>query len=208
VTLPTLQATQIPHGALHVLIDSTDLQVFGSSQWSEEKHGKKSRSTGSKLLLAVDAASGVIVAQTLADPHTDDLPKAPPLLDQIARVTADGEYDGAPPTYQTIAAYSDGVEVVIPPRSTATLCCEPGPPTQRDRHLQMIRERERLGWQVATRYGQRLLIETTMELQVADRSAAARARRCCAADRGRHRAWWPSPVAGRPKSVRCERDIA
>jgi hypothetical protein len=48
--------------------------------------------------------------------------KVAPLLDQIdgqiTRVTADGAYDGAP-TYQTIATYGDGVEVVIPPRSTA-----------------------------------------------------------------------------------------
>ena len=33
-------------------------------------------------------------------------------------MTADGAYDGVP-TYQTIAAHSDGVDVVIPPRSTA-----------------------------------------------------------------------------------------
>ncbi|MDB5401755.1 MAG: transposase, partial [Rhodopila sp.] len=46
--------------------------------------------------------------------------KVAPLLDQIdgqiTRVTADGAYDGAP-TYQTIATYGDGIEVVIPPRS-------------------------------------------------------------------------------------------
>jgi hypothetical protein len=54
------------------------------------------------------------------------------------------------------------IEVVIPPRWTAISSCEPGPPTLRDRHLQIITERGRLAWQVATGYGQRALIETTM----------------------------------------------
>ena len=87
------------------------------------------------------------------------------MLDQveasIVRVTADGAYDGVP-TYQTIAAHGESIKVVIPPRSTAVASDEPGPPTQRDRHLKMITERGRLAWQVATGYGQRSLIETTM----------------------------------------------
>jgi hypothetical protein len=52
--------------------------------------------------------------------------------------------------------------VVIPPRSTGVPTGEPGPPTQRDRHLAMIAERGRLAWQTTTGYGQRSLIETTM----------------------------------------------
>jgi len=76
-------------------------------------------------------------------------------------VTADGAYDGVP-TYQTIVAHGDEIEVVIPPRSTAVLSGEPGPPTQRDRHLAMIVEHGRLTWQATTGYGQRPLVETTM----------------------------------------------
>jgi hypothetical protein len=87
------------------------------------------------------------------------------LLDQIdariARVTADGAYDGAP-TYQTIATLGETIEVVIPSRSTAVPGGELGPLTQRDRHLEIITERGRLAWQVATNYGQRSLVETTM----------------------------------------------
>jgi DDE family transposase len=90
---------------------------------------------------------------------------ASPLLDQIddpiVRVTADGAYDGAP-TYQTIAAQGDGIEVVIPPRGTAVSSGELDPPTKRDRHLTMITEQGRLAWQVTTGYGQRSLVETTM----------------------------------------------
>ena len=106
-----------------------------------------------------------VVAQTLTDQDVDDPCQVGPLLDQIddpiGQVTADGAYDGAP-TYQTIAAHGSGIEVVIPPRSTAVPSDEPGSPTQRDRHLAMITEQGRLAWQAKTGYGQRSLVKTTM----------------------------------------------
>ena len=164
-TLPVIPATSVPLGPLHVLIDSTGLQVYGAGQWLEAKHGAKSRRKWRKLHLAVDAASGMIVAQTLTDQETDDPCQAAPLLDQIddpiGQVTAEGAYDGAP-TYQTIAQHGDGIEVVIPPRSTSIPSGEPGPPTQRERHLAMTAEQGRLAWQSATNYGRRSLVETTM----------------------------------------------
>src|SRR6202789_4167195 len=128
---------------MHVLIDSTGLQVYGAGQWLEAKHGAKSRRTWRKLHLAVDAVTCMIMAQTLTDQDTDDPSQVGPLLDQIddpiGQVTADGAYDGAP-TYQTIAQYGDSIEVVIPPRSTAVPSGEPGPPMQRERHLAMTAE--------------------------------------------------------------------
>jgi hypothetical protein len=83
----------VPHGPLHALIDSTRLQVYGAGQWLEAKHGAKSRRTWRKLHLAVDAASGRIVAQTLTDQDVDPS-QVGSLLDQIddpiVQVTADG----------------------------------------------------------------------------------------------------------------------
>jgi hypothetical protein len=106
----------------------------------------------------------MIVAQTLTDQDTGDPSQVGPLLDQIdgpvAQVMADGGYDGDP-TYQTIAAYDDGIDVVIPPRATAVPSGKLDAPMQRDGHLKMITEQGRLAWQVATGYGQRALIETT-----------------------------------------------
>jgi hypothetical protein len=94
VTLPVIQPVSAPQGPLHVLIDSTGLQVYGAGQWLEAKHGAKSRRTWRKLPLAVDAASGMIVAQTLTDQDADDPSQVGPLLDQIddpiGQVTADG----------------------------------------------------------------------------------------------------------------------
>ena len=165
VTLPAIQPASVPQGPLHVLIDSTGLQVYGAGEWLEAKHGAKSRRTWRKLHLVVDAASGMIVAQTLTDQDVDDPSQVGPLLDQVAdpigQVTADGAYDGDP-TYQTIAAHGDDIEVVIPLRSTAVPSSRPGPPTQRDRHLAMIAEQGRLAWQASTGNGQRSLVETTM----------------------------------------------
>jgi transposase len=163
--LPVSQPAQVPPGPLHVLIDSTGLQVYGAGQWLEAKHGAKSPRMWRKLHLAVDAASGMIVAQTLTDQDVDDPSQVGPLLDQIddpiGQVTADGAYDGDP-TYQTIAAHGDDIAVVVPPRSTAVPSGEVDAPTQRDRHLAMIAEQGRLAWQATTGYGQRSLVETTM----------------------------------------------
>ena len=100
VTLPVIRPASGPHGPLHVLIDSTGLQLYGASQWLEAKPGAKSRRMWRKLHLAVAAISGMSVAQTLTDQDADDPSKVGPLLDQIdepiVQVTADGAYDGAP----------------------------------------------------------------------------------------------------------------
>jgi hypothetical protein len=164
-TLPAIQPASIPLGPLHVLIHSTGLQVDGAGQWLEAKPGAKSRRTWRKLHFAVDAASGTLVAHTLTDQDTDDPSQVGPLLDQIddptERITADGAYDGAP-TYQTIAVHGDGIEVVIPPRSTAVPGGEPGPPTQRDRHLAMIADHGPPGLADGDRLRQRSLVVTTM----------------------------------------------
>ena len=156
----------------------------------------------------------MIVAQTLTDQDADDPSQVAPLLDQIdgeiAKVTADGAYDGAP-TYKTIAAHGTDIEVVIPPRSTAVPSNEQGPPTQRDRHLARITERGRLAWQAATGYGQRALVETVMGRYKAllgprlrARGFAAQQTEAAIGGAGLNRML----TAGRPKSVRCQPVIA
>jgi transposase len=165
VALPVIQAASVPAGPLQVLIDSAGLQVYGAGQWLEAKHGAKSRRKWRKLHLAVDADSGMIIAHALTCQDADDPSQVAPLLDQIdaeiAKVVADGAYDGDP-TYQAIAAHGSDIKVVIPPRSTAVPSTEMGPPTQRDCHLKAITEHGRLAWQVSAGYGRRSLVETTM----------------------------------------------
>jgi hypothetical protein len=45
-------------GPVHILIDSTGLEVHGAGQWLAEKHGAKSRRRWRKLHLALDADTG------------------------------------------------------------------------------------------------------------------------------------------------------
>jgi Transposase DDE domain len=43
VNLRAIRPATVPHGPLHVLIDSTGLKVYGAGQWLEVKHGGKLR---------------------------------------------------------------------------------------------------------------------------------------------------------------------
>ena len=109
-------------GAVHVVIDSTGLKVFGAADWLHEKHGGKPRRTWRKLHLAVDPDSGEILASELTTTEEGDAALVGPLLDQIdspiASVTADGAYDGEP-NYRSVADHTPDATVIIPPRSTA-----------------------------------------------------------------------------------------
>ena len=151
---------------MNVVIDSTGLKVFGAGEWQREKHGGKGRRTWRKLHLAVDPDTGEILASELTTTEDGDASQVGPLLDQIsgpiASVTADGAYDGEP-VYRIIAERDPAAAVIIPPRSTAVPSNTAATaPTQRDRHLQMIHERGRLGWQKAVNYGRRSLGEVAM----------------------------------------------
>ncbi len=160
-----MKSAAAQNGPLHVLIDSTGLEVFGAGQRLVAKHGAKSRRTRRKLYLAVDADNGMVVAQVLTDQHTDDAYQVGSLLmqieEEIKKVIADGAHDGAR-TYQTIAQHSFDIEVVILPCKTAVPAMESRSPNQRGRHLEKFNRDGRLAWQKATSYRQHALVETTM----------------------------------------------
>jgi hypothetical protein len=164
--LTVARAVSIARGPVNVVIDSTGLKVFGAGDWQREKHGGQGRRTWRKLHLAVDPDTGEILASELTTIEDGDASLVGPLLDQIsgpiASVTADGAYDGAP-VYRTIAERDPAAEVIIPPRSTAVPSdTAETAPTPRDRHLQLIQERGRRGWQKAVNYGRRSLGEVAM----------------------------------------------
>ena len=155
-------------GPVHVVIDATGLKVHGAGEWLVEKHGGRGRRTWRKLHLAVDPGTGEILASELTTTEEGDASQVGPLLAQIqgpiASVTADGAYDGEP-VYRAVAERQPDppAAVVIPPRASAV----PSPtadtaPTQRDRHLRMIRDKGRMGWQKAVGYGRRSLGETAV----------------------------------------------
>jgi transposase len=164
--LSVAKALGTASGPVNVVIDATGLKVSGAGDWQREKHGGQGRRTWRKLHLAVDPDSGEILALELTTAEDGDASQVGPLLDQIsgpiASVTADGAYDGEP-VYRLIAERDPAAAVIIPPRSTAVPSnTAETAPTQRDRHLRIIQERGRLGWQKAVNYGRRSLGEVAM----------------------------------------------
>jgi hypothetical protein len=148
---------------MHLLVDSTGLRLCGSGEWLAEKHGTKRRRAWRVLHLATDADTGRIVASVLTDRDADDGSQVGPLLDQVdgpvASVTGDGAYDRND-VYVEVAARYPEAAVVVPPRANAVPSeAAETAPTQRDRHLRCIAERGRLGWQKASGYNWRALVE-------------------------------------------------
>jgi hypothetical protein len=153
-------------GPLHLLVDSTGLRLSGPGEWLVEKHGTKRRRAWRKLHLGVDADTGRIEAAELTTKDADDGSRVGPLLDQvdgpIASLTGDGAYD-QDGVYGEVAARHPEAAVVVPPRKGAVPSdTAETAPTRRDRHLQLIVERGRLGWQKASGYNRRALAEAAM----------------------------------------------
>ena len=151
---------------VHLLVDSTGLKLCGPGEWLVEKHGSCKRRSWRKLHLGVDADTGQIVAAALTGREVDDGNQVGPLLDQItgpvASVTGDGAYD-QDGVYASVSGRHPTAAIIVPPRSTAVPSQTAGSePTQRDRHLQLIAEQGRMGWQKASGYTKRARAETAI----------------------------------------------
>jgi hypothetical protein len=151
---------------VHLLVDSTGLKLCGAGEWLVEKHGGKSRRSWRKLHIGMDVGTGQIVAAELTTNDIDDGSQVGPLLDQvtgpIASFTGDGAYDRED-VYGIVAERHPDAAVIVPPRSTAVLSeAANTAPTQRDRHLQQISERGRMGWQKTSGYNWRALVEAAI----------------------------------------------
>ena len=153
-------------GPVHLLVDSTGLQLCGAGEWLVEKHGTRRRRSWRKLHIGVDADTGQILAAELTNCDVDDGSQVEPLLGQItdplASFIGDGTYDQTC-IYDTIAKRDPDAEVIIPPRSTAVPSeMAESAPTQRDRHLQSIAKHGRMGWQKRSGYTRRALVEAAI----------------------------------------------
>jgi hypothetical protein len=161
----TLAVPRPLHGCepVHLLVDSTGLKLCGPGEWLVEKHGTKARRGWRKLHLATDADTGRIIASALTDKDVDDGSQVDALLDQVAgpvaSFTGDGAYD-RDDVYAGVAARHPDADVVVPPRSNAVPSDTAATaPTRRDRHLRLVAERGRMGWQKASGYNDRALVE-------------------------------------------------
>jgi hypothetical protein len=155
-----------PRRPVHLLVDSTGLQLCGPGEWLVEKHGTRRRRSWRKLHIGVDAETGQILASELTTSDVDDGSQVEPLLDQItaplASFIGDGAYDQAG-IYGTVGKRHPEADVIVPPRSTAVPSDTAGStPTQRDRHLQCIAEHGRMSWQKQSGYTRRALVEAAI----------------------------------------------
>src|SRR4051812_1088227 len=149
---------------VHLLVDSTGLRLCGPGEWLTEKHGTKRRRAWRVLHLATDADTDRIVASVLTDKDANDGSQVGPLLDQVdgpvASFTGDGAYD-RDDVYAAVAVRHPAAAVVVSPRANAVLSeAAEITPTQRDAHLRCIAERGRMGWQRASGYNWRALVES------------------------------------------------
>ena len=77
----------------------------------------------------------------------------------VGFITGDGAYD-RDDVYVEVAARHPEAAVVVPPRANAVpSAAAETAPTLRDRHLRCIAERGRTGWQRASGYNWRALVE-------------------------------------------------
>jgi hypothetical protein len=134
---------------VHLLVDSTGLKLCGASEWLIEKHGTKIRRAWRKLHIGLNAETGEIVAADLTTNDVDDASQVGSLLGQVAgpvaSFTGDGAYD-QDGVYRAVADHQPEAAVIVPPRATAVpSATAASEPTQRDRHLQGIAEKGRIG---------------------------------------------------------------
>lgn len=152
--------------AVHVVVDSTGVKVYGEGEWKTRQHGVSKRRTWRKLHLGVDEASGEILSAVVSTNDWHDGQILPQLLEGIAeeieQVSGDGAYDGRS-CYAAIEQRQ--AKAVIPPRQGAKIWqhgnCQ-GVPHPRDHNLRRIRKVGRAKWKRESDYHRRSLAETTM----------------------------------------------
>ena len=153
-------------GPIHLVLDSTRLQPFGQGEWDSAKRGR-TRRMWRKLNLVMDADSGETAAHVPTDANADDAAQAPTLLRQskaCRQMRADGACD-PDPAYRAAAdcRHDPPPDVIIPPRATAMPSIDTFQlQTSRDRHIQLMAGRARIGGQRATGYGGSIYVENTI----------------------------------------------
>jgi IS5 family transposase len=152
--------------SLHVVVDSTGVKVFGEGEWKVRQHGYTKRRTWRKLHIAVNEATGEIVAAVLATNNFTDGQLLPDLLEQIGepidQVSGDKAYDKRN-CYEAIRARK--ARAAIPPQKGARIWQHGNSKQQRhlrDENLRRIRAVGRKKWKQEVGYHRRSLAETAV----------------------------------------------
>jgi hypothetical protein len=149
---------------IHLVVDSTGLQIVGQGPWARAKSGKQGTREWRKLHVGVDQ-NGVIVAERLTDSGADDASVVPDLVEQIpedrtvSRFTADGAYDQRT-VYETFAEL--GATVVVPPVKRAVPSKRMTRAARaRNRTIRRIRKVGRRKWKKEAKYHRQARAENT-----------------------------------------------
>jgi hypothetical protein len=148
---------------IHLLIDSTGLRIHVGNLRKPPKNR-----AWRKLHLAVDAATGEIVASDLTGRRNHDCTRVPVMLGQIdnraASFYADGAYD-TEGTYEAAHTQGQGrhVRVVISPRRGARLSPTPSVALrERNRNIRSIRRLGRREWHKRSGFSKRSMVENVI----------------------------------------------
>jgi len=162
IELPRTRSTE----ALHVVVDSTGVKVFGEGEWKVRQHGYTYRRTWRKVHLGIDEASGEIVAAVVTTNNYSDSQLLPDLLaqveEEIEQVSGDGGYDKRQ-CYEAIQARH--ARATIPPQHNAKIWQHGNTKADRlarDENLRRIRQVGRAAWKRESGYHRRSLAETAM----------------------------------------------
>jgi len=152
--------------ALHVVVDSTGVKVFGEGEGKVRQHGYTCRRTWGKVHLGVDEASGELVAAVVTTNNYSDGQVLPDLLAQVEeelkQVSGDGGYDKRQ-CYAAIQARQ--AQATIPPQRNAKIWQHGNTKAERlarDQNLRRIRQVGRAAWKRESGYHRRSLAETAM----------------------------------------------
>lgn len=197
VRLPRLPKRE----ALHLVVDSTGIKIFGEGEWKVRQHGTSKRRTWRKLHIGADEATSEIVAAAVTTNAWADCEVLPDLLnqvkDEVKQVSGDGGYDKRR-CYAAIKKRK--AKAAIPPQRNAKIWQHGNSKEERlsrDENLRRIRQVGRKEWKKEVGYHRRSLAETQMMRmktifgeRVSGRQFASQARqlliRCAALNRMTH----------------------
>ena len=145
---------------MHLIVDSSGLQIAGQGPWSAAKHGTRGTREWRKLHIGVDE-SGFVVAHELTESGVDDAGIVPDLLDQVSdeveRFTADGAYDKTA-VYDAVAKL--GAKIVIPPVKGARVSKDATPGARaRNETVEAVDDLGRREWRKQAGYHQQARVE-------------------------------------------------
>lgn len=156
-------------GAIHIVVDSTGLKVYGEGEWKVRQHGISKRRTWRKLHIGVDESSNLILSAAVTTNACDDASMLAGLLAQAKESCPDGigqcSADGADDTMKCYDALKN-IRATIPPRKDAKIHQHGNPKAlpkhARDENIRAISAKGRKKWKQESGYHRRSKAEVAM----------------------------------------------